>query len=157
MQNNFKISGLSIEEFSHFFDMTQEDLQIRNVQKILVEEKPGYPCRVSLEDAEVGETVFLLPYVHHSVSSPYYSSGPIFVRESAKLTTLAYNEIPKMLAARILSVRAYNAAGMMVVADVTEGTNLKKQIDVMFEDKEVKYLHVHNARYGCFLCYVHRV
>ena len=40
----------------------------------------GFPCRVSLEDAPVGEEVLLLPFTHQDSRSPYRASGPIFVR-----------------------------------------------------------------------------
>ena len=33
---------------------------MNSLRKVVVQEKPSLPCRVSLEDADVGETIFLL-------------------------------------------------------------------------------------------------
>ena len=78
---------------------------------MLADAEPGFPCRVSLEDAKVGETVLLLPYTHHDVGSPYRASGPVFVRRHAAEARLGPGEVPQMLRHRLLSVRAYDAVG----------------------------------------------
>jgi hypothetical protein len=121
-----------------------------------VDESPGYPCRVSLEDASVGEQVILTPFVHHNVDSPYRSSGPVFVREAAREAEPRENEIPELLRHRELSVRAYDQSGMMVDAAVVRGSKLEGYIHRSFESEEVGYLHIHNAGPGCFNCVVER-
>ena len=61
---------------------------------------PGTPCRVSLVDAAVGETVLLLPYEHQAApGSPYRSSGAIFVRQGAEQAQPGVNEVPDWCAA----------------------------------------------------------
>lgn len=122
-----------------------------------VDECPGFPCRVSLEDAKIGEEVILLPYQHHKTNSPYQASGPIFVRKIAKTSSLDINEIPKMLTHRLLSLRGYDRNGIMKEASVTEGNFLKEQIMKIFENKEIVYIHIHNAKPGCYNCLVERV
>ena len=121
-----------------------------------VDEKPGTPCRVSLEDAEVGETVILVPFAHHEVASPYRASGPIFVRRGARRATPAPGEVPLMFRHRLLSLRGYDRAGMMVAAEVVPGTELERVIGRLLSDDQVDYLHVHNAKPGCFNCRVER-
>ena len=64
--------------------------------------------------------------------------------------------IPEQLAIRLLSVRAFDGDGMMIDADVVEGTGLEPLIERMFADGRVAYLHVHNARRGCFAARVDR-
>ncbi|MCM2254702.1 MAG: DUF1203 domain-containing protein [Vicinamibacteria bacterium] len=39
---------------------------------------------------------------------------------------------------------------MMVGAEVVEGVELEAAIERPFEDPEVRYLHLHNARPGCY-------
>jgi hypothetical protein len=104
----------------------------------------------------VGETALLLPFTHHDVSSPYRASGPIFVRSGAKTAKPDVGEIPSMLIHRLLSVRAYDAAAMMVDADVVAGDQLDKAIQRLLGNNAVEYLHVHNARPGCYNCRVVR-
>ena len=112
--------------------------------------RPGFPCRVSLDDAEVGETLLLLPYEHHPVAGPYRSSGPIFVRERATPAAPGVNEVPPYVRERYLSVRAYSDDGMMVRAEVTRGKDLADCVSQLFADERARYLHVHNARPGCY-------
>ncbi len=133
---------------------TATDLAAGGARRVVVDGKPGYPCRVSLEDAEVGERCLLLPFTHHDVDSPYRASGPIFVRETARTRRLAVDEIPRMLERRVLSVRAYSADAMMVAAKVVDGFELRDVFPELLDLPEVEYLHVHNAGPGCFNCEV---
>jgi len=153
---NFQLQALAAEQFQPLSRCTDDELSRRGVRRMVVGEKPGTPCRVSLADAEVGEVVYLLSYVHHDVQSPYRSAGPIFVRAGVARATPAVNEIPLMFRHRVLSVRAYDAAAFMVDADVVEGTMLEEVIWRMLADSRVSYLHVHNAKPGCFDCSVVR-
>jgi len=121
-----------------------------------VDEHPGFPCRVSLADAAVGETVLLVAYTHHDVPSPYRASGPIFVRRNATMATPAVDEIPAMFRHRLLSLRGYDASAMLVGADVVNGSDLEAAIRHFFASESVSYLHIHNARPGCYNCRVAR-
>lgn len=157
MNARFRIVALSSEPFAPLFALDDVALARRGARRMVVDAAPGYPCRVSLEDAEVGETVLLLPHVHHDVDSPYRSSGPIFVRQGVARAEPAPGEIPAMLDHRLLSLRAYDAAAMMVGAEVVEGRELRAAIERCLSDPEVAYLDVHNAKPGCFNCRVERV
>jgi transcriptional regulator len=46
---------------------------------------------------------------------------------------------------------------MMVDARVTEGENLREMLDEIFDNKEVEYIHIHNAKPECYNCLVKRV
>lgn len=156
MQQNFIITGINKEQFSSLINDESNDSIIKNTKWLTADSKPGYPCRVSLVDAEVGEKVLALSFVYHDVKSPYKASGPIFVRENAENTTLKVNEVPTMLRHRLLSIRAYNSEEMMIEADVTQGIELESVIEKQFQNKDVIYIHIHNANPGCFNCAVHR-
>lgn len=153
---NFRFQALAAEQFQPLSRCTAEELARSGVRRMIVDEKPGYPCRVSLADAEVGEVVYLLSYLHHDVQSPYRSAGPIFVRVDAVTAAPAVNEIPHMFRHRVLSVRAYDGAALMVDADVVDGEMLEEVIERLLTDSRVSYLHLHNAKPGCFNCSVVR-
>ncbi|MBK8725538.1 MAG: DUF1203 domain-containing protein [Holophagaceae bacterium] len=136
--------------------MDDAELARHGARRRVAQEQPGYPCRVSLEDAEVGATLILLPFEHHPVDTPYRASGPIYVREGATQANPAVNEVPGQLRRRQLSVRAYSARGMMRDAAVVEGTDLETAITRLFEDPKVAYLHLHNAKPGCYAARVDR-
>ena len=154
--SRFRISGLPLDAFTPLFALGDAELARRSVCRCVADKKPGFPCRVSLVDAEPGERVLLLAFEHHDVASPYRASGPIFVREQARPANLDVNEVPEVVRERLLSVRAYDAAGLMIGAEVAEGGELKVQIGRFFADPKVAYLHMHNARPGCYSCRVDR-
>ena len=154
---NFRISGLPAAHFAPLFGLADTILRARGVIRRIADCRPGYPCRVSLRDADVGEPVLLLNYEHLAVNGPYRSSHAIFVREYAPEAKPAVNEIPEVLESRLLSVRAIDDDGMMVEADVVEGTRLAAVIDRFFANEQIRYLHVHNAKPGCFAARVDRV
>jgi hypothetical protein len=157
MKTSFRIVGLPLANFAPLFSLNETALAEKNAHRAVADKKPGFPCRVSLEDAEPGESLILLPFAHHSTDSPYRASGPIFVRENAKEAALSPNEIPEAVRSRMLSVRAYDETGMMLDAEVTEGTNLETQIEQFFVNPRISYLHLHNAGAGCYSCRVERV
>jgi hypothetical protein len=156
MGTDFRIVALPSEPFESFFRMSDAELRAAGGRRMVADEKPGFPCRVSLADAEVGETVLLLPFTHHDVASPYRASGPIFVRSGARTARPGVGEIPLMLRHRLLSLRAYDESAMLVGAEVVEGSELEATIRRLYADPSVSYLHVHNARPGCYNCRVIR-
>ncbi len=154
MTMSFQIYPIERERFSQLLAATDAELAASGAGRIVVDENPGYPCRVSLEDAEVGERVLAISFVHHDVLSPYRASGPIFVRETASTREPAVNEVPGMLKRRELSVRAYSEEALMLAAKVVSGRHLADAIRELLAIPEVDYLHVHNAGPGCFNCAV---
>jgi hypothetical protein len=156
MNGSFQFIALPSEQFESLFGQSDAELHAIGARRIIVDEKPGFPCRVSLADAEVGETVLLLPFTYHNVSSPYRASGPIFIRRGAKTAKPAVGEIPIMFRHRLLSIRAYDAAAMMIAAEVAEGSELDEAIRRLFANENASYLHIHNAKPGCYNCCVVR-
>lgn len=156
MRSDFQFVALPIENFSHLFSMNDAELESHGARRVNVDSYPGYPCRVSLMDAPVGERVILTPFRHHDVNSPYQSAGPILVRENVQTAKPDVNEIPVMFHHRLLSVRAYNERAMMKNARVVEGRDLEETVRDFFTAGSISYLHVHNAGPGCFNCMVQR-
>jgi hypothetical protein len=46
---------------------------------------------------------------------------------------------------------------MMVNASTIDGTGLENNIGEFFAIKAISYIHIHNARQGCYLCAVERL
>jgi hypothetical protein len=156
MQPDFQIFALPYAHFAHFFDLSEFQLSQLSARRMIADKKPGYPCRVSLQDAEIGEEMLLLPFAHHPVDSPYQASGPIYVRKNAPAVSWPVNQIPPMLPHRLLSVRAYSAEGMMLESNVTEGRTITETLRKCFQNPSVDYVHIHNAKAGCYNCLVRR-
>ncbi|HUB12407.1 MAG TPA: DUF1203 domain-containing protein [Acetobacteraceae bacterium] len=157
---NFRISGLTAEPFQQFFGMSDDELLRHGARRVIAtpDMQPIMPpCRVSLRDAEQGEASILLHYPHHfAPASPYRAGGPIYVREGVRETASFINQVPAQQRIRMLSVRAYDEAGIMVDADVTEGVDLEPMIERMFRRDDVAFLHAHNAKRGCYSCRIDR-
>ncbi|MBC7937556.1 MAG: DUF1203 domain-containing protein [Rhizobacter sp.] len=156
MATNFWVRALQDSEFTHLFNLDNAALEKMDVARMLVDKKPGFPCRVSLADAEIGEEVILVSYKYHNTHSPYMAKGPVFVRKKAKTAEFEMNELPVMLYQRLLSLRGYDKNGMMNEAAVVEGSVLREQLHKIFENPAVSYIHIHNAKPGCYNCVVER-
>ena len=154
---DFRITGLPVAEFSPLFSLDTAGLDRAGVVRVIADEPHAFPCRITLEDAGPGEPLLLLTYAHLAARTPYASSGPIFVRCGAGSTRVVVNEVPDQQRRRLLSVRAYDAAHAMVDAEVAPGTELEALIERFFSNRSVDYLHVHNARRGCYACRVDRL
>lgn len=152
----FQITALEVGQFNHLFAETTESLASKNIQRITVDAKPGYPCRVSLQDADVGDSVLLLNFEHQPADSPYRSAHAIFVRENVTQASDYENEIPDMLLHRMLSVRSFSDTGNMVDAEICKGKDLQSTIERLFKDSATDYQHVHNASRGCYMAKVIR-
>jgi hypothetical protein len=150
--STFQLAGITPEPFAPLFALPDTELAARGARRVVATQPQSYPCRVSLLDAEVGEELLLLPYEHQPVDSPYRSSGAIYVRKGAARSVLPAGEVPGYVSRRLISVRAYDAAHMMIAAEVREGTDVGAQIEQFFADQRVDYIHLHNARRGCFSC-----
>ena len=151
----FRFTGLPFGPFEPLLALSDEELAGKGFRRVVADAKPGYPCRISLEDAEPGERVLLVNYAHQPAHSPFKAIGPIFVREVAR-TTFDARAVPPVLRGRMLSLRAYDKGGMMVDADVVEGNEVEPLIERLFANGEADYLHVHFARRGCYSCRVDR-
>jgi hypothetical protein len=154
---DFRITGLPLAEFTPLFSLDDTELERARVVRVTADAPHMFPCRITLEDAEPGEQLLLLTYAHQAARTPYASSGPIFVRRTANATRVAINEVPDQQRRRLLSVRAYDADHSMTDAEVVPGTELEALIDRFLGRDDVSYLHVHNARRGCYACRVDRL
>ncbi|WP_448564458.1 DUF1203 domain-containing protein [Thalassotalea ganghwensis] len=156
MNSDFQFIAIEKQNFNALLLLDEQELAKHQAKWMTVDEEPGYPCRVSMVDAKVGEKVLFLPYWHHDVESAYKAVGTILVRESAETAKFEVNEVPRMLLHRLLSIRAYDTRNIMIAHDICEGTALESQLKKQFANPSVSYLHLHYASPGCFCCAVCR-
>lgn len=152
----FRLSGLDPTPFAPLFALPDAELARRNMVRMFADSDSGYPCRVSLEDAAIGDELLLLPFEHLPEASPYRSSGPVFVRRHAKQRVLAPGEVPPYVTRRMISLRVYDTTHRMIDAHVLEGPEVAACMTQAFAHPHAAYIHLHNARRGCFSCRVDR-
>ncbi len=153
---SYRITGLPSEPFQHLFGLSEVDLAARGAKRYIADAKPGFPDRIEVRDAEPGESVLLVGYVHQSADTPYRASHAVFVREGASRTYDRIDEIPDALRSRVLSLRAFDAGHMMIDADLVDGDALERGIERFLAKPEVAYLHAHYAKRGCYAARIER-
>lgn len=146
----YRITGLDPKPFRPLFAQDDASLAAAGIRRVTADATPGYPCRVSLADAEPGEDLLLLNHEHHAVAGPYRSRHAIFVRAKAERAAVFTDRLPEALAIRLLSLRAFDAEGLMVDAEVAEGAVADGLIRRYLADPRVAEVHLHFARRGCF-------
>ena len=146
----FQISALDHRPFARYFDMSDAELAKNLAQRSIASAKPGFPCRISFADAEVGDEVILVNYLHQDAASPYRAAHAIYVRKGVEQARPAAGEAPELFRSRMLSLRAFDARRMIVAADLIEGVCLASALEKLFADPAKDYVHIHFAKYGCY-------
>ena len=154
---SYRITGLSPEPFRHLFGLSDTELAARSIRRYVADVKPGFPDRIEMRDAEPGEKLLLLNYIHQPADNPYRASHAIFIREGAKERYDRTNEVPEALRLRTLSLRAFDADDLIVDADLVEGGKVEGLIERLFGNPKVAYLQAHFAKYGCYAGRIDRV
>ena len=153
---SFRISGLAPETFRPLFGLPEGELAARGILRKTVTAKPGFPCRITLEDAEPGETVLLLNHESHSADTPFRSAYAIYVRENAAEAAQHVDDIPPVMRGRPLALRLFDRDGMLVGAELALTGDPQETIERALDRKDVAYIDVHNAAHGCFSARVER-
>ena len=152
---DFRIRGLDPQPFARYFQMNDAELARHRALRCISDSKPGFPCRVSLTDVEPGNPVMLVNFEHLPVESPYRASHAIYVSAAAQPFDQV-GVVAPALRERLLAIRAFDATGLMVDADLVEGRTVEPLLARLLERREVAYLHAHFARRGCFAARIER-
>lgn len=152
----YAVTGLPLDDFSPLFALSDEALAARGVIRRTADYSPGYPCRITLQDAQPGESVLLLNHESHSAPTPYRSAYAIFVREAADATLQIQDALPPVLKGRPIALRIFNDQGMLIGADLSRDEPLDAAIRNAFESPATAYIHAHNAAHGCFVARIDR-
>lgn len=153
---SYVVTGLSPDPFLPLFGQSDTALAEQGMVRVRADAKPGYPCRITLEDAEPGETLLLLNYVDHAVATPYRNAYAIYLREAALAASRFEDALPPVLANRPIALRGYDAEGMLRGAMLALNGEEETHIGALFARPEIAYIHTHNAAHGCFVARVDR-
>jgi len=151
----YVVRGLDPKPFRPLFGLSDDELHRRGVVRMTVD-SPTFPCRVSLTDRALGESVLLLNHVSHGVANPYRASHAIFVAEIDQACAEYVDRVPPVFDKRILSMRGFDADGMMTDAILTEPGQADAGIRKLFENPRIETIHAHNATRGCFSAKIER-
>ncbi len=153
---SFTIRGLDPAEFRPLFSLSDAALAARGVIAKIADRKPGFPCRISLQDAEPGERVLLLNFESHRATTPYRSAFAIYVRDRTEAAEYR-DALPPVMWKRPIALRIFDSEGMLIGADMgREGAETKAKIEAILAQPEAAYIHAHNAMHGCFAAEIRR-
>lgn len=153
---SFRVSGLSPEPFRHLYGLSDQELLAQGAYRYKVDTNPGFPDRIELRDLDPGETSFLVNYIHQDAATPYRASHAIFVREGATHAAVVVDEIPEVMQRRTLSLRAFDAAHMMVDATLVDGRQARDAVERLLGNAAVAYIQAHYALRGCYAARIER-
>ena len=151
----YVVRGLDPARYRPLFGMPDDELSQQGVVRMTVDD-PTYPCRVSLTDRAIGETVLLVNHVSHDVANPYRASHAIFVTEAEETAAEYIDQVPPVFEQRVLSLRGFDADGMMAYAILTQPGEADAGIRRLFANPAIETIHAHNATRGCFSAKIER-
>jgi hypothetical protein len=152
---SFRVLGLSPDPFRPLFAMSDGKLRELGARRVIADD-PRMPCRVSMEHARLGEELLLLNFEHQPANTPYRATHAIYVRRAADKAYDVVDVIPEVLRSRLLAIRAFDAEHMMIDAEVCDGIQAADLFERFLSSAQTSYLHVHNAKRGCYATRVER-
>ena len=151
----YVVKGIDPAPYRELFGLPDGELATRGIVRMTVTD-PTFPCRVSLTDREIGESVLLLNHVSHDVANPYRAAHAIFVTEAEQEPAEYVDEVPPVFKPRMLSLRGFDKDGMMAEAILTQPGEADAGIRRLFDNPEIETIHAHNATRGCFAAKIER-
>ena len=151
----YVVRGLDPAPYRPLFGLSDAELTDRGAVRMTVT-TPSFPCRVSLTDRTLGETVLLVNHVSHDFANPYRASHAIFVTEGPDDAAEYVDRVPPVFEKRILSLRGFDENGMMADAILTQPGEADAGIRKLFANDNIVSIHAHNATRGCFAARIER-
>ncbi len=152
----YLIAGLDPAPFQPLFAMDETQLAANRATLQRASASHGFPCRVSLRDADEGDELLLVHHVNHDVETPYRNAFAVFVRRAAREPAVFFDECPPVFAGRPLAMRGYTATGNLHAARLAMPGEADETIRDMLDDPAIAYIDAHNAAHGCFAARVQR-
>ena len=152
----YRIRGIDRGEVDGFIGADDATLADVGAVRVVATVRPGFPCRVSLVDAEPGESLILFHHVSHDVATPYRSAYAVFVREDAGEPAEYVDQVPPVFEGRPLALRGFDGDAMLRSAALAAPGEADARIRALLDDEGIRYIDVHNAAHGCFAARVER-
>src|SRR5436305_10429343 len=131
----YRITGIDPAPYRHLYGLSDEELAEQGIVRMTVTDAT-FPCRVSLTDRDIGESMLLLNHVSHDAANPYRASHAIFVTEGAEAAAEYVDQVPPVFGPRVLSLRGFDKDGMMTEAILTQPGEADAGIRKLFDNPE---------------------
>lgn len=154
---DYVVEGIDPSPYLALFGLDDAALAQHGAVRMVADSAPGYPCRVSLEDAAPGTPMLLVNHESRPAKGPYRAAHAIFVTERALVPARFVNSTPPVFAPRVLSLRGFDAAGMMVDARLAQPGAAEAVLCDLLAQERIVEVDVHNAVRGCFAARARRL
>lgn len=119
----------------------------------------GNPCRHCLKYIAKGAGMLILAHRPFPVAQPYAETGPIFLcadpcdRHQGDQTPEVFSHSPDYL------IKGYGPDDRIVYGTgiVIGKTRMMSQVDDIFRDHRVRYIHIRSSRNNCYQARIDRV
>ena len=152
----YSIKGLNPQDFTPFFALSDAALRGHRARRVTATANRGFPCRVSLRDANEGDSLLLIHHVNHDVDTPFRNAYAIYIRADAHEPGYFVDEVPPVMESRTMALRGYSSTGLLEEADIAIPGQADETIRHMLENTQIAYIDAHNAAPGCFAARVTR-
>lgn len=130
----------------------------QTVERVLA--KGGEPCRDALRRAEPGEELILASYCPFEIDGPYKEYGPVFILAHANQQSSPVNRLPvngtNAYFGMQFVLRAYSASERILDACLSSPEQCEADIHRFFRNREIAFILVRFAAYGCYGCRIER-
>lgn len=150
----YRMEGLAPAAFESLFGLTDAELAAHNAVRVIAD-GPGYPCRISLAEAQPGEELILINHVSNDVEGPFRTAHAIYIRKGATASA-SEDAVPPYLDTRTIGLRGIGSDGMLKGGLLALPGEADACIRELFGNSEVQTIHAHTATYGCFLARIER-
>ena len=147
----YRIEGLDPAAFAD-----TQALLASGAVRVTADRAGAYPCRITLEDAEPGESLLLVNHVSADVATPFRASHAIYIREAAGVAAHHIDTVPVLMASRTTSLRGFDADGMIREAALANPGEADAGIRRLLENEDIAHVDIHAAAWGCFLARAER-
>lgn len=147
----YRISGLDPAAFAD----TNALIAAGGVRRV-ADSANAFPCRITLEDAQPGESLILVNFVSADVETPFRASHAIFVREGAANAAHYRDRMPSLIERRTTSLRAFDSEGMIREAVLAAPGEADMRLRNLLDDDAIDHVDIHTATWGCFLARAER-
>jgi hypothetical protein len=115
-----------------------------------------FPVRCCLTEEHSADRVLLLSIAVPAAESPYTARSPVYIHRDACPGRPPSAQPPEILAARRVSLRAYDERHIITGAAVVEGPDVEREAAALLEDERAAYVFAHFAGPGCYACRIDR-
>lgn len=122
----------------------------------------GEPCRDVLRRARPGERILLASFSPFAVAGPYREFGPVFLLAESGESEMVASNLSRLHGANgeyfaeRLTLRGYSASERIVDARLVSSSEAEAELQRLFANPEVAFVHARFPVYGCFACRIER-